>query len=190
MGKDYITDRLYEKTDFTINDLPKADFEGCRFAHCNFSGSDLSGYNFTECEFEDCNLSAAKIIQTTFNDTRFSDCKMLGLHFETTNEFLFTVSFDNCILNLSSFYKRKMKKTVFNRCSLHEADFIDADLTEASFNECDLHLAKFENSILEKADLRTSFNYSIDPTLNKLRKARFSLPGVLRLLDKYDILID
>lgn len=83
-----------------------------------------------------------------------------------------------------------MKKTVFNRCSLHETDFIDADLTGAIFNECDLHLAKFENSILEKADLRTSFNYTIDPTLNKLRKARFSLPGVLRLLDKYDIIIN
>jgi len=190
MANDYITDRVYEKADFTVTDLPKADFEGCRFVRCSFSGSDLSGYNFTECEFEDCNLSSAKIIQTTFNDIKFRDSKLLGLHFENANEFLFTLNFENCTLNLSSFYKRKMKKTVFIRCSLHEVDFTDTDLTEAAFNECDLQLAKFENSILKKADLRTSFNYSIDPSLNKLRKARFSLPGVLRLLDKYDIVIE
>lgn len=189
MAKDYITDRVYEKIDFTVNGLPDADFEGCRFFHCNFSGADLSGYNFTECEFKDCNLSSAKIIQTTFNDARFSDCKMMGLHFKNANEFLFTVSFENCILNISSFYKRKMKKTVFSRCSLQEADFTETDLTEVSFNECDLQLAKFEHTVLEKADLRTSYNYSIDPALNKVRKARFSLPGVLRLLDKYDIII-
>lgn len=190
MAKDYITDRVYEKTDFSENSLPIADFEGCRFIHCNFSGSDLSGCNFTECEFEDCNLSSAKIIQTTFNDVKFRNSKLLGLHFENANEFLFTLSFENCTLNLSSFYKRKMKKTVFNRCSLHEADFTDTDLTEATFNKCDLQLAKFENTVLEKADLHTSYNYSIDPTLNKLRKARFSLPGVLRLLDKYNIIIE
>ncbi len=83
-----------------------------------------------------------------------------------------------------------MKKTVFSRCSLQEADFTETDLTEVSFNECDLQLARFEHTVLEKADLRTSYNYTIDPALNKVRKARFSLPGVLRLLDKYDINID
>jgi len=50
--------------------------------------------------------------------------------------------------------------------------------------------AAFENTILEKADFRTSFNYSIDPEKNRIRKARFSLAGISGLLDKYDIEID
>jgi uncharacterized protein YjbI with pentapeptide repeats len=82
-----------------------------------------------------------------------------------------------------------MKKTIFSRCSLQEVDFTETDLTEVSFNECDLQLAKFEHTVLEKADLRTSFNYSIDPAVNKIKKARFSLPDVLKLLEKYDIII-
>jgi hypothetical protein len=48
----------------------------------------------------------------------------------------------------------------------------------------------FENSILEKVDFRSSFNYIIDPETNRIKKARFSLPGVTGLLAKYDIEID
>jgi hypothetical protein len=44
--------------------------------------------------------------------------------------------------------------------------------------------------LLEKADLRTSYNYSIDPETNKIRKARFALLGIRGLLEKYDIPID
>jgi fluoroquinolone resistance protein len=43
---------------------------------------------------------------------------------------------------------------------------------------------------LEKADLRTAYNYSIDPSINKIKKAKFSLPGVVGLLSKYDIEIE
>jgi hypothetical protein len=43
---------------------------------------------------------------------------------------------------------------------------------------------------LTGADFRTAYNYSLDPENNKLKNARFSGPGVLGLLDKYDIKID
>jgi uncharacterized protein YjbI with pentapeptide repeats len=112
---------------------------------------------------------------------------MLGLHFEDCSDFLFAVHFDKCILNLSSFFKQKLKKTKFKECSLHEVDFTEADLGNASFDNCDLAGAKFEKSNLEKADLSTSFNYSIDPELNRIKKAKFSIAGITGLLDKYDI---
>jgi len=73
---------------------------------------------------------------------------------------------------------------------LHETDFTEADLTNAVFENCDLKGAVFENTMLEKADFRTAFNYAINPEINKIRKAKFSMPAVMRLLDKYDILID
>ena len=50
--------------------------------------------------------------------------------------------------------------------------------------------AAFENTIIEKADFRTSFNYSIDSEKNRIKKTRFSLAGVAGLLYKYDIEID
>ena len=58
------------------------------------------------------------------------------------------------------------------------------------FENCDLEHAMFDRTILENADLRTSFNYSIDPENNRIRRAKFSITAVAGLLEKYDIEID
>jgi hypothetical protein len=50
--------------------------------------------------------------------------------------------------------------------------------------------ATFENTILEKADLRTSYNYLIDPEINRIKKAKFSKEGIVGLLHRYDIEIE
>jgi hypothetical protein len=47
--------------------------------------------------------------------------------------------------------------------------------------------SSFENTNLEKADFGTAYNYSINPNLNRIKKAKFSLPAVTGLLDQYDI---
>lgn len=146
--------------------------------------------NFSGCEFSSCNMSLADLTKTAFQDIKFKDCKLLGLHFDNCSEFRFTVEFDNCVLNLCSFYKRKLKKTTFKNSSLHEVDFTETDLSGSLFANCDLTRATFENTILEKADLRTAFNYSIDPERNKIKKAMFTMPGIVGLLDKYDIKIE
>ena len=83
-----------------------------------------------------------------------------------------------------------MKKTLFKDCTLHEVDFTDTDLSGSSFIKCDFHKAKFENTNLEKSDLRSSFNYALDPDLNKIKKAKFSIEGAVGLLLKYDIVIE
>ena len=71
-----------------------------------------------------------------------------------------------------------------------EVDFTEADLTGALFDNCDLSQARFERTNLEKADLRSSRNFSIDPEINKIKKAKFSIHGITGLLDKYEIEID
>jgi len=73
---------------------------------------------------------------------------------------------------------------------LRETDFTDSDLTNVIFDNCDLAKALFDHTILERADLRTSFNYSIDPIANRIKKAKFSITGVVGLLDRYDIDIE
>jgi len=50
--------------------------------------------------------------------------------------------------------------------------------------------AIFQKTVLEKADFRSAFNYSIDPDQNRITKARFSRLGVVGLLDKYRIEIE
>jgi len=66
-------------------------------------------------------------------------------------------------------------------------DFADADLSGAVFDNCDLYQAAFNYTNLEKADFRTAYNYSIDPEINRIKKAKFSISGLPGLLHKFDI---
>lgn len=66
-------------------------------------------------------------------------------------------------------------------------DFAECDLSGSMFDNCDLARAKFDRTNLKKADFRTSYNYSIDPEKNRITKAKFSMTGIVGLLDKYDI---
>lgn len=68
-------------------------------------------------------------------------------------------------------------------------DFIESDLTGSVFDNCDLNGAKFENTVLDKVDFRMAFNYTINPELNRVKKAQFSLAGLPGLLTRYDILV-
>ncbi len=115
---------------------------------------------------------------------------MLGLNFENCNKFGLSLRFENCQLNHASFYQIQLKNTVFRSCQLQETDFTESNLTDSLFDECDLYLAVFNQSILEKVDFRTSKNYAIDPENNRIKRAKFSYPDVLGLLDKYDIETD
>ncbi|MEO7314326.1 MAG: pentapeptide repeat-containing protein [Ginsengibacter sp.] len=114
----------------------------------------------------------------------------MGIDFSKCNAFLFSVSFENCHLDYCSFFQLKMKKTSFLNCSIRDVDFAETDLSMSLFNNCDLLNTSFMRSILEKTDFRTATNYSFDPEQNKIKKAKFSLPGVIGLLSKYPIDIE
>jgi uncharacterized protein YjbI with pentapeptide repeats len=131
-----------------------------------------------------------KLRDTALRDVKFVDCKMLGMQFDKCREFLLSMSFKGCNLNLSSFYKLIIKKIRFENCSLQETDFTETDLTGGVFHNCDLSGATFDHTILERVDFRSSFNYSIDPDINRIRRAKFSLSGLSGLLQKYDIEVD
>jgi len=97
------------------------------------------------------------------------------------------MSFENCILNLSSFFGLKIKKTEFKNSILHEVNFTKTDLSGSIFDNCDLSRSIFENTILEKVDFRTSWGYAMDPEKNMIKKAKFKTEGIAGLLHKYDI---
>ncbi len=190
MALPYFENEDYLKIDYTVSPMPKGKYENCRFVNCNFLNADFSTVHFTECEFVGCNLSMAKLSQTSLCSIQFKDCKMLGLHFDHGNEFLFAVAFDNCQLNLSSFFGLKLKKTIFKNTTLHEVDFSNSDLTQATFDQCDLMNAIFDNTLLEKVDFRTAYNYTIHPEKNRLKKAKFAVSGLSGLLQHFDIVIE
>lgn len=190
MSTNYIEGQTFEKQNYTQNPLRKGDYENCVFKNCDFSSSDLAALSFINCTFQHTNLSLAKINQTAFRNVNFDNCKLLGLHFEYCNDFLFEVKFENCLLNLSSFYKLKMKKTYFANCEMHEVDFTNTDLNLAVFKDCDLMGALFDQTNLEKADLRGAHNFSIDPENNKLKKAKVMQHTLVGFLHKYELVVE
>ena len=185
-----IEDKLFERIDFTETPFIIDEYENCRFVGCNLFQANLSNVVFRECSFEECDVSMANLNNTTLNDVKFKGCKLVGLQFENCKTFLFSVSCEHCVLKLAVFYQTKLKKTLFRNCNLQEVDFTEADLTESVLDNCDLMRATFNYTILEKADLRTSYLYSIDPVINRLKKARFSRQHIDGLLDRFDIKIE
>lgn len=177
----------FEKQQYTQEALKKGEYDTCTFLNCVFSETDLSNIAFTECEFYNCDFSNAKVKNTVFNDVVFSECKLIGIHFNNCNPFLFSAKFNKCNLSLASFYQVKIKNTTVVSCELHQTDFTQADISNTLFEDCDFKQAIFEQTILEKANLSTAYNYTIDPENNSIKKAQFSMPEVLGLLKKYDI---
>jgi len=190
MGKQFHDSQEFTNTNYADQIFPVGDYEDCVFSGCTFSGSDLEGSNFGECRFVDCDLSNAKLTGITLRDAKFENCKLLGVKFESCNELLFSVGFKKCQLDFASFYMRSLSKTDFIECRLLEVDFTEADLREATFHHCDLSGTIFLQTNLEQCDLRTAVHFSIDPELNRMKKARFSQEGLGGLLDKYDLKIE
>ena len=87
------------------------------------------------------------------------------------------------------FFKLKINKTIFKNCSLEEVDFTSCELMQSKFENCNLLGAKFEGTNLEKANFETAYNFSINPTSNKLKNAIFSSGNLEGLLDFINILI-
>lgn len=186
----YIADQNFKGKNYTLERLPKGEYDHCIFEGCDWSNGFLDNQHFIECEFIDCNLSNVNMAHSIFNEVTFTGCKMLGIKLETCNPFLRSFHFKECSLNFASFYGMSLKNLSFVNCKLVEADFTEADLTAASFDDCDLQRALFMHTQLDHADFRTAYNYRFDPSQNHLKKTKFSKEGILGLLAKYDIEID
>ncbi len=180
----------FERNDFCSNSFLKGEYELCNFINCEFNEVDLSEVNFIDCEFNSCNISLAKIHKTSFQNIKFKNCKMLGLNFSKCNEFGFSVNFENCLLDQSSFYNVDLRNTCFSKTKLHDVDFTEANLKKSKFYDSDLLNASFYNTNLEEVNFKEAFNYNIDPELNSIIKAEFSLNGIKGILEKYQLIIE
>ena len=186
----FVENKVFEKIDYSKATLAKGEYGDCTFKNCLFLNADVSEITFTDCEFVNCNFSNTYFKNTSFRSVIFKNCKLLGLQFNDCNPFLLSLGFEECHLNIVSFYKLKLKNTKFNKCRLQEVDFSETNLSNALFDNCDLIESIFKTTTLEKADFRTSYNYSIDPEMNRVKKAKFSLQGLAGLLGKYKIEVE
>lgn len=179
-------DQRIEKCDISDLDFNE-EYEQCTFVECDLSKQDLSERKFIDCRFEDCDLSNATLNNTALREVHFKNCKLLGLFFEQCNPFGLELSFEHCVLDHSSFHGVNLPQTTFTQCRLIDVDLSNADLSESEFNDCDLQGTVFDRTNCEGADLSTSVNILLDPDINRLKHARFSLSSLPGLLYKHQI---
>jgi uncharacterized protein YjbI with pentapeptide repeats len=189
MDVSYIFDKEIKNRVFERDEMNFQEFESCTFDNCDFSLCNFIAVTFIDCRFNNCNFDGTKINHVAFRTVAFNNCKIREVNFSMCDKLIFEIHFNDCVLDFSKFYTLKLKETTFIDCSLVAVDFMSADLTEAIFENCDLYRSEFEKATIVKANLLTSYNYTIDPTKTKIKKAMFSLEGVKGLLYKHDIII-
>ena len=186
---EYFLDIEYNNIIYSEEEVNFKEFECCTFTNCNFSNCVFVAVTFIDCTFTDCVFSDAKINYVAFRTVTFNRCTIKDVNFSMCDKLIFEIAFNNCTLDFSKFYTLKLKGTSFINCSLIAVDFMGADLTEVLFENCDLYRSEFAKAIANKADFKTSYNYTINPKTTKLKKAIFSIEGLKGLLFKHDIIV-
>ncbi len=179
------SEETFESKDFTDEVLKGHFYDECRFVNCNFENTHMGYAHFENCVFEHCNLQTVKVTQAKWQEVAFKNCRLSGIDYEHISPMLFAKSFENCQHSNCDFRELKLLNSEVKEC-----DCVESDLSKAYFRGSSLERSTFEQCNLQGADFRGAMNYRFDPWSNQIKKARFSSPEVLVLLDGFDIEID
>lgn len=182
-------EKIIKSESFSKKSLEGEDFQGCSFIGCDITESNLRNTKFCACTFTNCNLSIPKLEGCRFQDVKFIECKIVGADFFKCEKTFFSPSFKKCFLHYCNFSDLNMKNISIKDCKIHEVHFSHTLLNGAIFENTDLSGTIFHQCDLSQADFSTSSRYNIDPQTNKIKKAKFSLPEAIGLLQGFDILI-
>jgi fluoroquinolone resistance protein len=182
---------MSERSDLEIvaRFAPECELEDETYNGLELINTDLRRGKIVDCIFEDCILNAVNLTDTNLQAS-FLNCKVQGINFFTAKRTFLSLKFERCLIRYSSFAELTLNATSFENCSFEHVDFADAKLVGAKFSGSTFTECTFKNTDLSKADFRNARGYAIDPTLNKLAKARFDLPEAISLLDHFNIRLD
>jgi len=186
-----VSDQYFETERFTKN---QSTHENSEFIDCSFDGVDLQNSSFKnskliDCKFINCNLSNSNVLNASFSDIEFINCKLTGINWSTTRS-LREPRFKDCLLNLNSFQTLDLVEIEATGCSFKESDFSGANLRKANIQNSDFSGALFHEANLEEADFSGAKNYFIDPSITKIKGAKFSTPDVYSFFKTLKIKVD
>lgn len=181
----------FKDLDWSEKNVDSTEFDNCTFSGCNFSHASFTQCKFHECHFIRCNLSLLKVAKCSFFDTFFEETKAIGInwtHAAWPNiKLVSPLRFNKCILNDSSFLGLSLAEMIMTECKAHDVDFRDADFTEADFSHTEFTNSLFNKTILKEANFAEAINYNINIFQNDVKRAKFTLPEAMSLLQHLDI---
>lgn len=187
-------DHLFKSLQVTQTTYEQVEFVDCTFILSLMTDISFSQCRFKECRFDQCDMSLCAFPHSTFDGCVFRDTKLVGIDWTqaawTGLKLQEPLRFDACVLSHSTFIGMKIADLKMTDCISTDVDFREADLTGIDFSGTDLSQSLFHHTNLEGADFRRARNYTIQPEVNRLTKAKFSMPEALSLLYSMDIVLD
>jgi fluoroquinolone resistance protein len=194
-------DAQTEYADQTFSDLKLSEeeivstrFYDCTFEACTFTGTCFRECKFFSCTFKKCDVRLVRLPGCSFSDTRFEDSSVIGVNWTEAawprRGFMCPIGFSRCAISHSTFIGLVLKEIVIRECIARDVDFREADLTQADLTHTDFADSLFMDTNLTEADLTQARNYTINASLNVLKKTRFSLPEAMSLLYGLDIILE
>ncbi|MCU7495897.1 MAG: pentapeptide repeat-containing protein [Ignavibacteria bacterium] len=186
--KEYYLRESFSGREFSDSELQETEFSECTFEKMNFEKTKFKYVRFENCTFHKCNLGLIKITGSRFIDCKFTDCKLIGVNWQEA-EAPVEIVMEKCKLDYSIFYGLDLRRIEITESFAKEVNFENADLSKGKFNGTDFYLSKFKNTNLSFTDFREATNYDINPEFNRIKKAKFSMPEAMTLLQCFDIQI-
>ncbi len=184
-GTEYV-DQRFKRLICRNQILTRQKFDASTFEHGSFQETVFHGCRFNDCTFTDCDLRLARVPGSSFRNVIFERSNVTGINWAdgswAKSGLLNSIGFRDCDVSYATFIGLDLKKLVMTRCIAKDVDFSDANLTQASCAETDFFESRFVHTNLTEADFTHARNYAIDPSLNILKKAKFSLPEAIALL--------
>ncbi len=167
------------------------EFCDCAFSRCDFAGAEFRDCRFDRCTFTACDLSLARVPDSRFSAVQIVECRAVGIDWSgATARAALELTFLRSDLSQSVFLERATRRLSLLDCVAREVEFAGADLRGARFAGTDLSGARFLETELTEADFRGARGYFLDPSRNRVRKARFALPEAVALLGAFDIILE
>jgi uncharacterized protein YjbI with pentapeptide repeats len=186
-------DQSFEKVDCNSKTIQNKRFENCNFNRCDFDNASLLKCKFVDCEFIHCTLNTAIITNSMFSDVVFDNSKLMGVNWTAAKwphiKLTSLISFYSCEISHSTFFGLNLAEINMQECKAHDVDFREADLTRGNLTNTDFHQSFFIQTKLVSADFSEAINYNIDMTLNDVKKATFTFPDCINLLQHFEIQI-
>jgi fluoroquinolone resistance protein len=99
------------------------------------------------------------------------------------------INFYPCNISHPSFFWLNLSEINIRECKSHDVDFREVDLSRSYLMNTDFHQSLFMRTKLTTADFSEAVNYNIDITLNDVRKAIFTFPEIVNLLQHLEVQI-
>lgn len=189
-----IAGEVYSGIEYNGNVIENSQFVDCVFENCSFYETEINNCAFKGCTFINCSIVNCRYKYTMAINNKFKKSVLLGVNWSdlmiSNAVFMPFNKMEDCTLKYCVFYGLKLKKFDFENSNIVEGIFEECQLQESKFKGCNLKGTTFNNNNLTGADFREAKGYGIELENNRLRKAKFSFPDVITLLDSLGIEVE